>query len=234
MQKFIKLYDNIYRLSVPFGNVLTSVFAVVVGDSCIIIDSATTENDVNNYILPAIREAGFKVEKILVSHEHADHSGGLPYLVPHFPNADVCMFDTVTANKVGGRLLQDGEIFYDCIKILHLPGHSSDCLGVLDTRTGVLLTFDSLQLFGIGKYVTSVYSLDVYKSSIDKIRNHNVKHIAAAHDYAPLGYFADTKSEIDEYLNMCLVAPAFVENYLNKGGERDAKIVAQEYLNANK
>ena len=234
MQKFIEIYDNIYRLSVPFANVLTSVFAVVVDGNCIIIDSATTERDVDTYILPAIREAKFNVKKILASHEHADHAGGLPYLAPHFPDAEVCMFDQNTADKVGGRLLSDGEVFYDCIKVLHLPGHSSDSLGILDTRTGVLLTFDSLQLFGVGKWVTSVYSTEVYKNSIDKIRSHNVLHIAAAHDYAPLGYFADTQKEIDEYLNMCLVAPDFVKNFLDNGGQRDAKTVANEYLSTNK
>ena len=67
MEKFIELYPNIYRLSVPFESVLTSVFAVVVDGNCIIIDSATTESDVKNYILPAISEAGFNVTKILAS-----------------------------------------------------------------------------------------------------------------------------------------------------------------------
>ena len=235
MEKFIELYPNIYRLSVPFESVLTSVFAVVVDGNCIIIDSATTESDVKNYILPAISEAGFNVTKILISHEHGDHAGGLGYLIPHFPQADVAMFDMRVAERVGrGRKLTDGEIFYDVIKILHLPGHSPDSLGVLDTRTGVLLTFDSLQLFGIGKYVTYVYNEDIYKSSIEKIKRENITEIAAAHDYAPLGYFASGEKEIDAYLSMCITALDYIKEYLNNGGERKAETIAAAYLKENK
>ncbi len=231
MEKFIELYPNIYRLSIPFESVLTSVFAVVVDGNCIIIDSATTENDVNNYILPAIKEANFNVKKILISHEHGDHAGGLGYLVPHFPQAEVAMFDMRVAERISrGRLLLDGEIFYDVIKILHLPGHSPDCLGVLDTRTGVLLTFDSLQLFGIGKYVTYVYDQEIYKNSIEKIKREDVNYIAASHDYAPLGYFADGEKEIKEYLDMCIVALNYAKEYLENGGERNATIIANAYL----
>ena len=72
----------------PFESVLTSVFSVVVDGNCIIIDSATTESDVTGYILSAIKEAGFNVKKILISHEHGDHSGGLKYLVPYFKDAE--------------------------------------------------------------------------------------------------------------------------------------------------
>ncbi len=231
MEKFVELYPNIYRLSVPFESVLTSVFAVVVDGNCIIIDAATTESDVNNYILPAIKDAGFNVTKILISHEHGDHAGGLGFLVPHFPEADVAMFDMRVAEKIGrGRLLADGEVFYDVIKILHLPGHSPDSLGVLDTRSGVLLTFDSLQLFGIGKYVTYVYNEDVYKSSIEKIKSEKINDIATAHDYAPLGYFASGEKEIKHYLDMCVDALDYIKDFLNAGGERKAETIAEAYL----
>lgn len=231
MNEFVELYPNIYRLSVPFESVMTSVFAVVVDGNCIIIDSATTEGDVNNYILPALKTAGFKVTKILISHEHGDHAGGLGFLAPHFKDAEVAMFDMRVAERIGrGRKLLDGEIFYDVIKILHLPGHSFDCLGVLDTRSGVLLTFDSLQLFGIGKYVTYVYDEKIYKDSIEKIKAEKVNHIATAHDYAPLGYFASGEEEIKKYLDMCVDALDYVKEYLENGGERKAETIAAAYL----
>ena len=55
---------NVSRLYVPFESVATSVFLVKSDSGYILIDCATTEYDVDHYIIPAISDSGIKLEDI--------------------------------------------------------------------------------------------------------------------------------------------------------------------------
>ena len=77
--------DGIFRLKVPFEDLYTAVFFVRSGEEWAIIDCATTEYDVDSYILPALDSLGAKATHLLLTHGHGDHAGGADRLLARCP-----------------------------------------------------------------------------------------------------------------------------------------------------
>lgn len=77
---FYKDIGEIYRLRVPFDNEeYTSVFLIKKAEGNVLIDCATTAEDVDGYILPALEKAGIALTEIrylVLTHQHSDHAGG--------------------------------------------------------------------------------------------------------------------------------------------------------------
>ena len=53
-KRFQKEAEGIYRLKIPFETVYTSVFLVVAKDGMALVDSATTKEDIDEWIVPAL------------------------------------------------------------------------------------------------------------------------------------------------------------------------------------
>ena len=89
---FYEEIAGIYRLKVPFENIYTSVFLIKAEDGDILVDCATTDQDVDEHIAPALQQLGTdisKVKKIVITHKHGDHAGGL---------GSLCLFDRFAKN----------------------------------------------------------------------------------------------------------------------------------------
>ncbi len=206
MYCFEKLTERIYRLKVPFENIYTAVFLVSHKDGRALVDCATTREDAENIILPAISELGIdkrEITHILITHAHGDHAGGLRYIIPHLPEAVVCS----GSNFVKERLdpphfvcLTDGQIITDGITAVSLPGHSVDMLGYLDTESMTLISGDAVQLCGVGRYGCGLGSFDSYFSSLDKLSEMKLERLIASHDYYPHGSTAEGREEVERYL----------------------------------
>ena len=56
---FYRETEGIWRLKVPFDTVYTSVFLVVTDEKRILVDCATTREDVDLRIAPACRALGY-------------------------------------------------------------------------------------------------------------------------------------------------------------------------------
>lgn len=177
MNNFEKLQKGIYRLKVPFDTVWTSVFLLKNENGSILFDTATTKEDVENYILPALGKKGIYPDYILYSHNHSDHAGGFEFLVKKFPKSD--------NNKTLD--LKDGTVLLNRFKILELKGHTEDSIGILDLVTSTLLSADSLQQKGVDKYKTFVYNKRVYLNTISKLKQIDIKTIICSHNYEPCG-----------------------------------------------
>ncbi len=189
--KFILEEDGIYRLTVPFEVIYTTVFALNEGDKWILCDTATTDFDVKNFILPALLDLGATPDYIFISHSHSDHAGGLPSICKAFPHAKIITSPTI--------LLQRFEV-------IGLKGHSEDSLAIFDTKTKSLLSFDCLQQRGIDKYRNGISDRSTYLKSIERVRNMAVKRIIFSHDYEPCGYSVSGKAEIRKVLDICVKA----------------------------
>lgn len=193
-----KLIDNIYRICVPFDNIYTSVFVVKCGEKYVVLDCATTDFDVEEYIYPKLKEAGIIPDLIIISHLHSDHSGGLKKLRSYFPDAEAAMFGE---NLLKDRQLKDSEVIYGVLKILNLKGHTEDSLAVFDLRTNTVLTFDCVQLAGVGQYRNGISDKEKYVNSLNLLKELNPENLIASHDYDPLGFSAWGRDAVFKYLD---------------------------------
>ena len=203
-----KIDEGLYRVLIPFEDeITTTVYVVVADQGAAVIDSATYPSDADDYILPALRQLGVALEgvkRILLTHSHSDHAGGVERLSALLPDAAVasafCMGDK------GSCKLTDGDMLLGRLQVVALPGHTLDSIAFFDVETKTLLSGDCLQLYGVGKYRRGVGYRDLYRESIDKLRRMDLVKIVAAHEYDPLGSIAEGKSAVAEYLDTCLKA----------------------------
>lgn len=171
---FKKEIGEIYRLKVPFENLYTSVFLIQTESANILVDCATTQEDVQEWILPALKEKGLSIQDIqflLLTHKHADHAGGVSEILKLHPAIE-------TINTVCQR--------FENLEIYSLQGHTEDCIGVLDVCAGTLISGDGLQGVGIGQYRCSLENKEEYIKTIHKIRkDQRIKNLLFSHAYEP-------------------------------------------------
>ena len=174
MSGFYRETNDIYRLEVPFFTVYTSVFSIKTSEGYILVDCATTDEDVDGYIIPALEEQGIflsDVKKIVITHDHSDHAGGLPRIMELIPHIEVVKEVT---------RLSDGVCTYP------LYGHTKDFVGVLDERSGTLISGDGLQGAGIKQYRTMLADKDAYIETLERIRlDESIENVLFSHAYEP-------------------------------------------------
>ncbi len=189
MNKFERMADGIYLLKVPFEDIYTSVFALVEGGKCILLDSAC-EGDTEVYITPALQKLGVTPDYLIASHYHSDHAGGMAALRTAYPNAIA-------------KAYKDGERQLSRFVILNLKGHTDDCLAIYDEKTRTLISCDCLQAYGIGRYPTLVEDKSAYMQAIKRVRELSPSMIIASHEYEPCGAIMKSKAEIEKFLLAC-------------------------------
>lgn len=192
--QFEQAVEGIFRLKVPFESVYTSVFLIKASDCNILVDSATTRTDVKEIIIPALSDLGVAITDIkylVLTHEHEDHAGGSEWIYRANRNIEIV------------RDIQD--ISKD-IEIISMVGHSSECIGILDLRTGTLISGDGLQGDGIGRYRCSVVDLVGYVKTINKVKaDKRVQNVLFSHAYEP--WYSDTalgREEVEKRLDDCM------------------------------
>lgn len=186
----------IYRLKVPFERIYTSVFLIDTEEAKILMDCATTAEDVDRYILPALKSFGYdlsEIDAIVISHRHEDHAGGLKRITELAPSIKVI-------TEI--RPLPKG------LSIYPLPGHTKDCIGILDEGSHTLISVDGIQGEGIDKYRCSLKDPEAYLRTLEKIKNdERIENILFSHAYEP---WNEDSCRGRENVLKCI---AFCENY---------------------
>lgn len=203
--RFEAIEKGIFLLKVPFEDLYTSVYAVKEGEEIAVIDTATTDFDVDTYIVPALEKLisseGGTLRYILLTHSHGDHAGGAPRLAAYFPDVPVCAFQEMDFPVF--HRLSDGEEIMRRFRVIHLPGHTAYSVGYFDIQNRLLLSGDCLQLRGVGKYTNGVSDREAYFASISRLKAMRIDCIVASHDYVPLGSTARGEKEVIRYLDAC-------------------------------
>ena len=164
----------IYRLKVPFEAIYTSVFLIKAPSGVILVDCATTSEDVDRSIVPFLAEMGYNLSDLrmlVLTHKHGDHAGGLERVLKLAPKLEV-----VT------------EIRWLCEGICTYPmaGHTESSVGILDTRSHTLISGDGLQGAGVDKYRCSIKDPQAYLETIERIKNdERIENILFSHAYEP-------------------------------------------------
>lgn len=230
---FEEICENIYCLKVPFEGTNTSVFAFKCDDKTVLYDSATTESDVKDRIIPALRQKGFVPDILVTSHFHSDHMGGEKFIAEEYPEADRIKLAHNATEDEGKRIANDGEMLFDTIRVVAMPGHSDDALALYDTRTKTLVCADCLQLWGIGRYGVGLYDAKKYLESLEKISELDIENIIASHNYHPHGAYAFGKEKVKEYIEECKKYICVLKEYAENNNALSFEEIAEKYKSEN-
>lgn len=193
---FEREIGNIYRLKVPFMSVYTSVFLIKNPNGNILIDCATTDQDVDEVIIPALKRQSVSLNDIkylVLTHDHSDHAGGKNRLLQLNPTI-----------KVVDKIQKD---FIDGLTLYELKGHTLNCIGVFDKNSSTLISGDGLQGAGIGKFRCLLDSKEGYLKTIENLKlDKKVENILFSHEYEPWyvnGVFG--RKMVEKILSDCLL-----------------------------
>lgn len=232
-----KVTNEIFRLKVPFDTNYTSVFYVKTESGLLIFDAATYDSDVTDYIVPKIKELGYKTEDvkyIFISHDHADHSRGLKKLLEFCTNATVVAKSEELIEKFKGVSFVNPEDGFEITKeleVVEIPGHTLDSMALFDKRTNTLLTGDCLQLygpFGSGDWGSNITYLKEHFEALSKLKKMDISLICASHNYHPMGneYKGD---KILKAYELCVKPLIEIKEFINENPCLDDSELAKLY-----
>lgn len=120
----------------------------------LVVDPGPPEPAHLDALVDACTQAGARVAAIALTHKHADHVEGVPAFIERVgdvpvygraPLGDLMLSDPVNFSY---HPLPDGPFtpFPGCpsLEVVSLPGHASDCVGILLNDEGSMLTGDMI------------------------------------------------------------------------------------------
>lgn len=238
-----KLTENIYRLKIPFANIHTSVFVFKTDTGALLFDAATYGTDVTDYIIPFLSELNIGKDELkyaFISHPHGDHAGGLSELCRQFPDLCVANSGGLTGCELHGcKILKtkDSDTLLGYLKVVHIPGHTADSSGILDTRTGTLISGDSLQLYGVfgeGPWAVNITLIDEYFAALERVRALDISEIYPAHSYHPIGEAFVGREMINAALDECKNAIFTIEGMIKSYPSKTDKEIAVAFCDGGK
>lgn len=215
MENLNKINDSLYRLTLPYKDIFTTIYFMRCPEGDIMFDAASFPEDLEEHILPAIAELGItekSLKYIFISHPHKDHAGCLMPVLEKFPKATVITGSLTWKEKLEAAGYQvatpkNGDVFLSHYKVVSIPGHTSDSAALLDTRNGTCVTGDSLQCFGIfgsGTWACNITLPAEHLQALSFLPFDEINEIYAAHDYHPYGYFAKGSENVKKYVEACV------------------------------
>ncbi len=213
MQSYSKINENIYRLTMPFKDIFTTVYVLQSPNGVILFDAATYASDIDDYIVPMLQALGITADMlkyVFISHNHGDHVGGLARFIELFPNT--CILSRAPAVKEAYEEYQvvcpeEGDMLLDTFRVVPIPGHTMDSCALLDQRSMTLITGDCFQLYGIlgsGDWACNISYPTLHVAAVEKVRALGVTQIVTAHNYEPCGYRAVGTAEVNRMLDACV------------------------------
>lgn len=238
MLDITQINENIHRLTVPYKDIFTTVYALATPQGVVLFDAASYEPDVTDYILPFLKAVGISAEQIkyiFISHNHTDHAGGLQWLEKALPHATIVSRSPKLREQYGEhRCLspEDGDVLLDVFRVVTIPGHTKDCAALLDTRTATLISGDCLQSYGIrgsGTWAANIMHPAEYVEAVQKVRGLDIAQIITAHDYDPRGYRADGKTAVEQNLDACITPLRNMQKLILEYPELDDAALQAKY-----
>lgn len=174
--------DEIIRIYLQDGEIKTCVFLVKNELDYTMIDCGLNAFTTQTQLIPALKRLQIpcsSIRKLLITHTHDDHVGGLESLLEHIPQVELFAHANIRNRQ---KPLVDG-CFLDSLQAVYLPGHTSDCYGFLDTRTHALISGDAIQLWGIGNYGVNVENPTQYFHTHEKLLSMQIENIFSSHFY---------------------------------------------------
>jgi glyoxylase-like metal-dependent hydrolase (beta-lactamase superfamily II) len=203
-------------------------------EPAIVVDPGPDDAGHLNRVRAAAAEAGQRIEKIVLTHRHEDHSAGARRLA-EFTGAPVLAVDP--AQRIGAAAaLGPGDTVRaggtELLRVIETPGHTSDSVSLLLEADGAVLTGDTV----LGRGTTVIASdgnLGDYLRSLDRLRaladDPGLRVLLPGH--GPL--LAEPAQTLDYYIAHRAERLAQIEAALAAGDRTLADIVARVYVDVD-
>jgi glyoxylase-like metal-dependent hydrolase (beta-lactamase superfamily II) len=162
----VRLADGVWRIPTAPGDLINS-FAVAGSDGGVtLVDAGLKHRSARKRLLAGLRAIGAgpeDVRRVVVTHAHSDHAGGLAALVALTGGVGVLAHEREAVYLRDGRTprtrrgtvrsfpkvivtteFQDGSVLPGGLRAVHTPGHSPGHTALLHEATGVLITGDAV------------------------------------------------------------------------------------------
>ena len=165
---------------------------LICGDSNALSDVNTLiDPGTNSYIFEELQliSTGVgkrRVEQIILTHEHFDHSGGLQYFIDEYKPSVLALSKSLpTTNQThDGQIIKVGNRE---AQILFTPGHSSDSLCIYVPEEKTLFSGDTPLFI---KAPGGSYTSD-YVEALKRLMKLDIRTIYSGHDYPIIGNAQD-------------------------------------------
>ncbi|MBQ4630866.1 MAG: MBL fold metallo-hydrolase [Clostridia bacterium] len=238
-----KITENIFRQTCVYKDIFTTVYLIKTDKGAMLFDAASYDSDVEEYIFPLLDEAGVEkseLKYVFISHAHADHAGALAHLVELLPNITILSrSENIAAQYENCKLIcpQDGDVFLDVCKVVAIPGHTADSAAILDLCSNLMITGDSLQLYGIfgsGNWMANIGLVPEHLKAIERLRALDVEAVCTAHDYHPYGWKYTGKEAISKALDACIEPLKMIAELIRQHSGCDDETIREIFNSSQK
>jgi glyoxylase-like metal-dependent hydrolase (beta-lactamase superfamily II) len=203
-------------------------------EAVIVVDAGPDDERHVSRVHRAAADAGQRIEKIVLTHRHLDHSGGARRLA-ELTGAPVLAVDP--EHRVGaGTALGPGDTVRaggaELLRVIETPGHTDDSVSLLLEADGAVLTGDTV----LGRGTTVIASdgnLGDYLRSLDRLRaladDPGLRVLLPGH--GPL--LSEPAQTLDYYIAHRAERLAEIEAALAAGCRTLADIVARVYVDVD-
>jgi glyoxylase-like metal-dependent hydrolase (beta-lactamase superfamily II) len=185
-----------------------------------------------------LEELGVTAESLkyaVITHPHVDHAGGLSRFLTRYPETEIVVgSEKLKEDHPSAKLLpvKEGDVLLDCLSVTEIPGHTSDAIGVIDSRTEALLCGDCLQQYGIygsGLWGSNIRFPSRHLKAVEHLRTLPISRIVGAHDFHPVGFLAENGEQVTAILDACAESLAAIRAHLEQNPEKTDEELAESY-----
>jgi len=156
------------------------IWLMTTNEGSIVIDPGESIN-----LLKAIEQKNLKLDAILITHHHYDHTGGIEELLMKYPNLKVYgpnnNLDSIKSRLIDGEILNVIGIDF---KVIEIPGHTLDHIAYYANinNSPILFCGDTLFAGGCGRVFEGTFD-QMYESLLKLKKLPQNTRIYCGHEY---------------------------------------------------
>jgi glyoxylase-like metal-dependent hydrolase (beta-lactamase superfamily II) len=200
--------------------------------ACVLIDAGTGDPRHLDALQSALDERGATLSRVVVTHAHMDHIGGVSAIAGRWPGVPFAKMPWPERDGKYGTFeaLGDGDRVTGCdiaLDVVHTPGHAPDHISLWAAEEGVLFSGDLVTTSGTVVIPgTRGGDLREYLASLERVRALGAKRLLPAHGDA----IENPAKLIETYIEHRLVREKQILGALQEGCTTPAAIVDRVYV----